>query len=147
MIQVVLLAEIFSGCCGLLLNGERQFETYAKSTVTTFNTYLQSLLSHHQCRGYVQIYIYIYIYMFKILRQTIVEQSEVEIITLMEVKTQEQVLKLFSACVVIISIQRNEQNRTWFPSMLSSLQDPIGSGPEEWVFGAFPDYSLDYSIE
>ena len=38
------------------------------------------------------------------------EQSEVEIITLMEVKTQEQVLKLFSACVVIISIQRNEQN-------------------------------------
>ena len=38
------------------------------------------------------------------------EQSEVEIITLMEVKTQEQVLKLFSACVVIISIQRNGQN-------------------------------------
>ena len=38
------------------------------------------------------------------------EQSEVEIITLMEVKIQEQVLKLFSACVVIISIQRNEQN-------------------------------------
>ena len=37
-------------------------------------------------------------------------QSEVEIITLMEVKTQKQVLKLFSACVVIISIQRNEQN-------------------------------------
>ena len=31
---------------------------------------------------------------------------------LMEVnlKTQEQVLKLFSACVVIISIQRNERN-------------------------------------
>ena len=28
----------------------------------------------------------------------------------MEVKTQEQVLKPFSACVVIISIQRNEQN-------------------------------------
>ena len=28
----------------------------------------------------------------------------------MEVKTQEQILKLFSACVVIISIQRNEQN-------------------------------------
>ena len=37
------------------------------------------------------------------------EQSEVQIITLMEFKTQEQVLKLFSACVVIISIQRNEQ--------------------------------------
>ena len=51
-----------------------------------------------------------YIYVFKILRQTIVEQSEVEIITLMEVKTQKQVLMLFSACVVIISIQRNEQN-------------------------------------
>ena len=43
--------------------------------------------------------------MFKILRQTIVEQSEVKIIiTLMEVKTQEQVLKFFSAYVVIISI-------------------------------------------
>ena len=28
----------------------------------------------------------------------------------MEVKTQEPVLKLISACVVIISIQRNEQN-------------------------------------
>ena len=38
------------------------------------------------------------------------EQSEVEIITLMEVKTQKRVLKLFSAFVVIISIQRNEQN-------------------------------------
>ena len=32
------------------------------------------------------------------------EQSEVEIITLMEAKTQEQVLNFFSACVVIISI-------------------------------------------
>ena len=46
------------------------------------------------------------------------EQSEVKIITLMEVKTQEQVLRLFSASVVIISIQRNEQNTrsaaTWF---------------------------------
>ena len=92
--------------------GERQFEIFVKSTVITLNTYLQGLPSHHQCRGYIQIYLYIYIYIcvFKILRQTIVEQSEVEIITLMEVKTQEQVLKLFSACVVIISIQRNEQN-------------------------------------
>ena len=35
---------------------------------------------------------------------------EVEINTLLEVKTQKQVLKLFSVCVVIISIQRNEQN-------------------------------------
>ena len=78
--------------------GERQFETYVKSTVITLNTYLPGLPSHHQYRGYVQIY------------QTIVEQSEVEIITLMEVITQEQVLKLLSACVVIISIQRNEQN-------------------------------------
>ena len=51
-----------------------------------------------------------YIHVFKILRQTIVEQSEVEISTLMEVKTQDQVLKLSSACVVIISIQRNEHN-------------------------------------
>ena len=63
------------------------------------------------------------------------EQSDVEIITLMEVKTEEQVLKLFSACVVIISIQRNEQNTRFkhqicsnmVLSMLSSLQDPIGS--------------------
>ena len=63
------------------------------------------------------------------------EQSEVEIITLMEVETQEQVLKLFSACVVIISIQRNEQNtriKHWICSnmvlsMLSSLQYPVGS--------------------
>ena len=86
--------------------GERQFETYVKSTVITLNTYLQGLPSHHQCRGYVQIYIYV----FKILRQTIVEQSDVEVITLMEVKTQEQVLKLFSVCVVIISIKRTEQN-------------------------------------
>ena len=54
----------------------------------------------------------------------------------MEVKTQEQVLKLYSACVVIISIQRNEQNTRFkhqicsnmLLSMLSSLQDPIGSG-------------------
>ena len=49
-------------------------------------------------------------------------------------KTQEQVLKLFSAYVVIISIKRNEQNTRFkhqiysnmVLSMLSSLQDPIG---------------------
>ena len=29
----------------------------------------------------------------------------------MEVENQEQVLKLFSALVIIISVQRNEQNR------------------------------------
>ena len=53
----------------------------------------------------------------------------------MEVKTQEQVLKLFSTCVVIISIQKNEQNTRFkhsicsnvVLSMLSSLQDPIAS--------------------
>ena len=72
----------------------------SKSTVITLNTYLQGLPSHHQCRSYVQIYIYV----FKILRQTIVEQSEVEIITLMEVKIQEQAVK-FSACVLIIFIK------------------------------------------
>ena len=62
-----------------------------------------------------------YICVFKILRKTIVEQSEVEIITLMEVKTQAQVLKLFSPCVVIISIQMNKiqdlrirSAATWF---------------------------------
>ena len=55
-------------------------------------------------------------------------------IILMEVKSQEQVLKLFSACVVIISVQRNEQNTRFkhqicsnmVLSMLSGLQDPIG---------------------
>ena len=84
--------------------GERQFETYVKSTIITLNTYLQGLPSHHQCRGYIQIY-------------TCVQDSEtdncgteVEIITLMEVKTQEHALKFFSAWLVIISIQRNEQN-------------------------------------
>ena len=89
--------------------GERQFETYVMSTVITLNAYLQGLPSHHQCRGYVHIYIY-------------VQDSETDscgtvwggnihkIIILMEVKTQEQVLNLFSAYVVIISIQRNEQN-------------------------------------
>ena len=85
--------------------GERQFETCIKSTVITLNTYLQGLPSHHQCRGYVQIYICV-----QDSEQTVVEQFELEIITLMEVKTQEQVLQLFSACVVIISSQRNEQN-------------------------------------
>ena len=44
------------------------------STVILLDTYLQGLRSHHQCIGYVQIYIYV----FKILRQTIVEQSELE---------------------------------------------------------------------
>ena len=79
------------------------------STVVTLNTYLQSLLSYHQCRGYIHTYM-------------CVHDSETDdcgtigggnihkIIILMEVKTQEQVLKLFSACVVIISVQRNEQN-------------------------------------
>ena len=81
------------------------------STVVTLNTYLHGLPSHHQCRGYIHIYICV----FKILRQTIVEQSEVEQYSqnnhiIMEVKTQEQVLKLFSACVVIISVQTNGQN-------------------------------------
>ena len=68
----------------------------------------------------------------------------------MEVKIQEQVLKLFSACVVIISIQRNEQNTRFkhyicsnmVLSTLSSFQDP-----EEWVYWAFSDYNLDYSLE
>ena len=79
------------------------------SAVITLNTYLQSLPSHHQCRGYIHTYM-------------CVHDSETDdcgtvsggnihkIIILMEVKTQEQVLKLFSACVVIISIERNEQD-------------------------------------
>ena len=35
----------------------------------------------------------------------------------MEVKTQEQVLKLFSACVVIISIESNEQNTRFLKAL------------------------------
>ena len=66
------------------------------STVIILNTYLQSLHLDHQCRGYIQTYMCVHDFE--------------KIIILMEVKTQEQVLKLFSACVVIISIQRNEQN-------------------------------------
>ena len=90
--------------------GEGQFETYVIHVYCiTLNTYLQSSPSHHQCRGYIHTYM-------------CVHDSETDncgtvwgeiihkIITLMEVKTQEQVLKPYSACVVIISIQRNEQN-------------------------------------
>ena len=81
VIHAVSLAEIFLGCCGLLLNGrERQFETYVMSTVITLNTYLQGLPSHHQSRGY-HITNLEDIYMFKIMRQTIVEQSKLEIFT------------------------------------------------------------------
>ena len=68
----------------------------------------------------------------------------------MEVKNQKQVLKLLSAFVIIVSIQTNEQNRKFkheiysnmVLSMLSNLQDP-----EEWVYGAFQDYNLVYSLE
>ena len=90
--------EIFLGCSGLL---EIQSETYVMSTVITLNTYLQGVPSHHQCRGYVHIYMYVCV---------CVQDSETDscgtvsggnihnIIILMEVKTQEQVLKLFSMC-------------------------------------------------
>ena len=44
----------------------------------------------------------VFVCVFKILKQIIVDQSEVEIIPLMEVKTQEHVLKLFSTCVAIV---------------------------------------------
>ena len=55
-------------------------------------------------------------------------------LTEIKIKNQKQVLKLFPALVIIISIQRNEQNgrfKHWIYSnmvlnMLSSLQDPIG---------------------
>ena len=70
--------------------GERQFETYVNSSVITLNTYLQDYLHITNV-----VVMFKHIYVFKILRQTIVEQSEVEIITLMQVKTHEQVLKLF----------------------------------------------------
>ena len=92
------------------------------STVITLNTYLQSLPSHHQCRGYIHTYMCVHDSetdncgtvrggnIQKIIILMEVKTQEHKIIILMEVKTQEQVLKLFSACVVIISIQRNEQN-------------------------------------
>ena len=93
-IHAVLLADIFLGCCGLLLNGgETIWNMSYVSTVITLNTYLQSLPSHHQ--------------LWNSLRWKYSQNNHIK---LMEIKTQEQVLKLFSACVVIISIQRNEQN-------------------------------------
>ena len=79
--------------------------------------YMSAVITLNTFRAYVHItivkVIFIHIYVVMILRQTIVKQSEVELFTLMEVKTQEQALKLYSACVVIISIQRNEQNTTF----------------------------------
>ena len=58
-IHAVLLAEIFLGFYGLLLN-QRERDNLKHmsfmSTVITLNTYLQSLSSHHQCRGYIHTY-------------------------------------------------------------------------------------------
>ena len=75
------------------------------STVITLNTYLQSLPSHHQCRGY--IHTYTRVHGFETDDCGTVSGGNIhKIIILMEVKTQEQVLKHFSACVVIISVQK-----------------------------------------
>ena len=90
------------------------------STVITLNTYLQSLPSHHQCRGYIHTYM-------------CVHDSETDdcgtvwggnihkIIILMEVKSQEQVLKLFSACALFLFEEMNKiqdlsirSAATWF---------------------------------
>ena len=61
-IHAVLLAEICLGCCGLIAaKWEREnlkhmsYMSYM-STVIALNTYLQSLPSHHQCRGYIYTY-------------------------------------------------------------------------------------------
>ena len=83
MIHAVLLVEIFLGCCGLLLKmGERQFETICHVYCNN-SKHLPS--GHHQCRGYVHMCVCVCVCacvcVFKILRQTIVEQSEVEIFT------------------------------------------------------------------
>ena len=76
-IHAVLLAEIFLGFCGLLLNGRGNLKHMSyMSTVITLNTYLQSL--PHITNVDV---IFIHICVFMILRQTIVEQSVVEIFT------------------------------------------------------------------
>ena len=75
------------------------------STVMTLSTYLQSLPSHHQCIGY--IHTYMCVHYFETDDCGTVRGGNIhKIIILMEVKTQEQVLKLFSTCVVIISIQK-----------------------------------------
>ena len=80
------------------------------STVITLNTYLQSLPSHHQYRGYIHTYMCDSHDSETDDCGTVLGGNIHKIIILMKVKTQEQVLKLFSACVVIISIQRSEQN-------------------------------------
>ena len=56
-IHAVLLADTFLGCCGLLLNGRDNLKHMSYiSTVITLNTYLQSLPSYHQCKGYIHTY-------------------------------------------------------------------------------------------
>ena len=84
------------GFCGLLLNGRETIWNRCHTVHVYCNnsTYLQSLPSHHQCRCYIHAYM-------------CVHDSETDdcgtvwggnihkIIILMEVKTQEQVLKLF----------------------------------------------------
>ena len=91
--------------------GERQFETCVIHVCCNNSKHLPSELipSHHQCRGYIHTYMCVHDFETDDCG-TVRGRNIHKIIILMEVKTQEQVLKLFSACVVIISIQRNEQN-------------------------------------
>ena len=81
-----------------------------------------------------------YMDVFKILRKTTVEQFEVEIFTeqsyvfiSMKVKDPEQVLKVSSALVIIISIQRNEQNGRFKPIDLQKH----GSEYTQWHAGSY----------
>ena len=71
--HAVLLAEIFLGFCGLIAakwERDNLKHTSYMSTVITLNAYLQSLPSHHQCRGYIHTCMHV----FMILRQMIVER-------------------------------------------------------------------------
>ena len=81
--------------------GERQFETYVIHVYCNNSEHLPSELIFTSL---------IHTYMCAHDSETDNCGIIQKIITLMEVKTQEQVLKLYLACVVIISIQRNEQN-------------------------------------
>ena len=64
-VHVVFLAEIFSGCYDLLLNGRKTVRN-----MFIVNIYIQGLPSHYHYRSYVQIYLSIHLYNVLIDMQT-----------------------------------------------------------------------------
>ena len=91
----------------------------------------------YQCKGYVHLkHVIICVQHSEADNCGIIRGGNIhKIITLMEVENQKQVFEAFTALVMIISIQRNEENRRFkhqinsnmVLSMLSSLQDSAGS--------------------